>query len=255
MKMLNFFDNLNFSFTSLVDIILVSILVYYILYPLKGTRSARTAFGIVLLILLNFISDRFKLQTMAWILQNFLAYIVIAIIVIFQTDIRKALATFGRNPFLEFLNIKNLPTDYLGELQRAVNLLARRNTGALIVIERELELKNLIETGVKLEAEIRSELLLSIFNTHVPLHDGAVIISGGRISSAAAILPLSSRTDLDKEYGTRHRAALGLSEESDAIIIVVSEERGTVTIAFNGNFINLATPLELEKRVKSLLKT
>ncbi|HUU28216.1 MAG TPA: diadenylate cyclase CdaA [archaeon] len=253
--MSNIFDNINFNFTSLIDIILVSIFVYYILYPLKGTRSARIAFGIVLLILFYFVSDRFQLQTMAWILRNFLAYIVIAIIVIFQADIRKALASFGRNPFLDFLRIKGQPTGFLGELQRAVNLLSKSNIGALIVIERELELKNLIETGVQLNALIGSDLLLSIFNAQSPLHDGAVIISSGRITSAAAILPLSSRSDLDKEYGTRHRAALGLSEESDAVVIVVSEERGTVSITHNGKLHRLDTPLELERRIKPLLST
>lgn len=127
--MSDLFDNINFSLNSVIDILLVSIFVYYILYPLKGTRSARIAFGIVLLILLYFISDRFQLQTMAWILQNFLAYIVIAIIVIFQSDIRKALASFGRNPFIDFFSIKEPPSDFLAELQRAVNIMAKRNIG------------------------------------------------------------------------------------------------------------------------------
>jgi len=246
-------DNLSFTFTSIIDILLVAIFIYYLLYPLKGTRSARIAFGIVMLIALYFVSDRFQLQTMAWLLRNFLAYIVIAIIVIFQADIRKALATFGRNPFLDFFHIREKSTGYLVELQRAVNLLARRNIGALIVIERELDLKNLIETGVRLDAEIKSELLLSVFNPRSPLHDGAVIISNGRIASAGAILPLSNRTDISKEYGTRHRAALGLSEESDAVIIVISEEQGMAAIAFDGILIKLDTPLELERKLMPLL--
>ena len=246
-------DNLSFTFTSIVDILLVATFVYYLLYLLKGTRSGRVAFGIVMLIMLYFIADLFKLQTMSWLLQNFLTYIVIAIIVIFQADIRKALATFGRNPFLDFFRIREKSTGYLVELQRAVNLLAQRTIGALIVIERELELKNLIETGVRLDAEIKSDLLLSIFNTRSPLHDGAVILTHGRIASAGAILPLSSRPDISKGYGTRHRAALGLSEESDAVVIVVSEEQGSVSIAFDGRLTKLDTPLELEKRLKSLL--
>lgn len=246
-------DNLSFTFTSIIDILLVATFVYYLLYLLKGTRSARIAFGIIMLIVLYFIADRFQLQTMSWLLQNFLTYIVIAIIVIFQADIRKALATFGRNPFLDFFRIREKSTGYLVELQRAVNLLAQRNIGALIVIERELELKNLIETGLRLDAEIKSDLLLSIFNTRSPLHDGAVILSNGRIASAGAILPLSSRLDINKEYGTRHRAALGLSEESDTVVIVISEEQGSVSIAFNGKLIKLDTPLELERRLKSLL--
>lgn len=246
-------DNLSFAFTSIIDILLVATFVYYLLYLLKGTRSARIAFGIIMLIVLYFIADRFQLQTMSWLLQNFLTYIVIAIIVIFQADIRKALATFGRNPFLDFFRIREKSTGYLVELQRAVNLLAQRNIGALIVIERELELKNLIETGLRLDAEIKSDLLLSIFNTRSPLHDGAVILSNGRIASAGAILPLSSRLDINKGYGTRHRAALGLSEESDAVVIVISEEQGSVSIAFNGRLTKLDTALELERRLKSLL--
>lgn len=246
-------DNLSFTLTSIVDILLVATFVYYLLYLLKGTRSGRVAFGIVMLIMLYFIADLFQLQTMSWLLQNFLTYIVIAIIVIFQADIRKALATFGRNPFLDFFRIREKSTGYLVELQRAVNLLAQRTIGALIVIERELELKNLIETGVRLDAEIKSDLLLSIFNTRSPLHDGAVILTHGRIASAGAILPLSSRPDISKGYGTRHRAALGLSEESDAVVIVVSEEQGSVSIAFDGRLTKLDTPLELERRLKSLL--
>lgn len=246
-------DNLSFTFTSIVDILLVATFIYYLLYLLKGTRSGRVAFGIVMLIMLYFIADLFQLQTMSWLLQNFLTYIVIAIIVIFQADIRKALATFGRNPFLDFFRIREKSTGYLVELQRAVNLLAQRTIGALIVIERELELKNLIETGVLLDAEIKSDLLLSIFNTRSPLHDGAVILTHGRIASAGAILPLSSRPDISKGYGTRHRAALGLSEESDAVVIVVSEEQGSVSIAFDGRLTKLDTPLELERRLKSLL--
>ena len=245
-------NNLSSTFISIIDILLVATLIYYLLYLLKGTRSARIAFGIVMLILLYFIADRFQLQTMAWLLQNFLTYIVIAIIVIFQADIRKALATFGRNPFLDFFRIGEKGAGYLVELQRAVNFLAQRNIGALIVIERELELKNLIETGIQIDAQIKSDLLVSIFNTRSPLHDGAVILSGGRIASAGAILPLSARADISKEYGTRHRAALGLSEETDAVIIVVSEEQGSVSLASDGRLVKLDTPLELEKRLKQL---
>lgn len=252
--MSNPWDNISFSFNSIVDILLVATFVYYILYPLKGTRSARIAVGIVFLILIYFVSDRFQLQTMSWILQNFFGYIMIAIIVIFQADIRKALATFGRNPFLDFLRIHEKPGGYLSELQRGVSLLAKNNIGALVVIERDIELRNLIETGVRLDSEIRSELLLSVFNTRSPIHDGAVIISGGRFAAAAVILPLSTRTDIDKLYGTRHRAALGLSEECDAVVVVVSEERGTVSIAVDGTITPLDTPLELERRLSALLE-
>ncbi len=252
--MTDLWQNINFSFTSVVDILLVAIFVYYILYPLKGTRSARIASGIVFLILLYFVSDRFQLQTMSWILQNFFGYIMIAVIVIFQADIRKALATFGRNPFLDFLRIHEKPAGYMSELQRGVTLLARSNTGALIVIERDIEMRNLIETGVRLNADIRSELLLSIFNTRSPIHDGAVIISNGRLAAAAIILPLSTRADIDKEYGTRHRAAIGMSEECDAVVIVVSEERGVVSLAVDGIITELDTPLELERRISAILK-
>jgi len=246
--------NLGNTLTAVIDILLVATFIYYILYPLKGTRSARIAIGIVFMILLYYISDRFQLQTMAWLLQNFMGYIVIVVIVIFQSDIRKALATFGRNPFFDFFHISKQDIGYLVELQRAVNLMSQRNVGALIVIERELELKNLVDSGSKLDAEVRSELLLSIFNNRSPLHDGAVIISGGRIANAGAILPLTSRADINKEFGTRHRAAIGLSEESDAVIVVVSEERGTVSIALDGQISKLDTALELERRLTPLLK-
>ncbi len=247
-------ENLGSTLTSIIDILLVATFIYYILYPLKGTRSARIAIGIVFLILLYYISDRFQLQTMAWLLQNFMGYIVLVVIVIFQADIRKALATFGRNPFFDFFHISKQDIGYLVELQRAVNLMAQRNIGALIVIERELELKNLVDSGSRLDSQVRSELLLSLFNTRGPLHDGAVIISAGRIAYAGAILPLTSRTDISKDYGTRHRAALGLSEESDAVVIVVSEERGTVSLALEGHMSRLDTALELERRLTPLLR-
>jgi diadenylate cyclase len=130
--------------------------------------------------------------------------------------------------------------------------MAKRNIGALVVIERELELKSLIETGIRLDAEINGEILLSIFNTRSPLHDGAAVISAGRLVCAGVILPLSSRA-LGKEFGTRHRAAVGLTEESDAVVVVVSEERGTVSIAVDGRLRQLDTPLELENRLTALL--
>ena len=251
--MLSWLDIIRSPLTSVIDILLVATFVYYILLPLKGTRSARIAIGISFLILLYFIADRFELQTMSWLLRYFLAYIAFAIIVIFQADIRKALATFGRNPFLDFFQIQAQSTGYLPEVQKAVNLLAQRNIGALIVIERELELKNLIESGLVIDAQIKSELLLSIFNTRSPMHDGAVILAGGRLASAGTILPLSSKL-IDKEFGTRHRAALGLSEEYDAIVIVVSEEQGSVCLARDGELEKLKSALELESKLKALLE-
>lgn len=253
--MFDIFKNIDFTFTSAVDIIFVAIFIYYILIPMKGTRSARIAIGIFFIILFYFISDRFNLQTMAWILQNFLAYIVFAIIVIFQDDIRKALATFGRNPFLDFLRIREKPLTSLTELQRGVTLLAKKNTGALIVIDRSHELKSLIDSGTAIDAVITAELLQSIFNTRGPIHDGAVIISHGRIACAGVILPLSSRSNISGELGTRHRAAIGMTEQSNAVVVVVSEERGSVSLAVNGWLDRLSNPHELEKKLNAIFES
>ena len=232
----------------IVDIILVSIGVYYLLIVIRGTRAMRIAIGIIFLVLLSYLSNEFQLATVQWLLSNFFTYLVIAIIILFQAEIRKTLAQFGKNPFRKRTTTdENLRT--LEEVCLAASLLAAKRHGAIIVLEKEQGLKNYIEGGRALDAEVNYDLLISIFNPASPLHDGAVIIQDNRVAAASCFLPLTSNPQLSTTYGTRHRAAVGLTEEVDAVAVIVSEERGTISVAQNGR---ITKPMEGKALMKLL---
>jgi diadenylate cyclase len=217
----------------LVDIVLMSIIVYRLLLIIKGTKAAHMLMGLGVLLLASLLSRYFELYTVDWLIQSFWAQIVIAIIILFQPEIRRALAQMGETPFLHTLT----PAEELKSLEeivRATIALANRKIGALIAIERETSLKDFIEIGVSLEARVSKEILLSIFHPTSPIHDGAVVIKGNRIVAAGCFLPITMSPDISKSLGTRHRAAMGLSEETDAVILIVSEETGTISMAIQG---------------------
>ena len=217
----------------LVDIILMSIIVYRLLLIIKGTKAAHMLMGLGVLLIASLLSGYFELYTVDWLIQSFWAQIVIAIIILFQPEIRRALAQMGETPFLQTLT----PAEELKSLEeivRATIALANRKIGGLIAIERETSLKDFIEIGVSLDARVSKEILLSIFHPTSPIHDGAVVIRGNRIVAAGCFLPIIMSPDISKSLGTRHRAALGLSEETDAVILVVSEETGMVSMAIQG---------------------
>ena len=217
----------------LVDVILMSIIVYRLLLIIKGTKAAHMLMGLGVLLLASLLSRYFELYTVDWLIQSFWAQIVIAIIILFQPEIRRALAQMGETPFLHTLT----PAEELKSLEeivRATIALANRKIGALIAIERETSLKDFIEIGVSLEARVSKEILLSIFHPTSPIHDGAVVIKGNRIVAAGCFLPITMSPDISKSLGTRHRAAMGLSEETDAVILIVSEETGTISMAIQG---------------------
>ncbi len=217
----------------LVDVILMSIIVYRLLLIIKGTKAAHMLMGLGVLLLASLLSSYFELYTVDWLIQSFWAQIVIAIIVLFQPEIRRALAQMGETPFLQTLT----PAEELKSLEeivRATIALANRKIGALIAIERETSLKDFVEIGVPLDAKVSKEILLSAFHPTSPIHDGAVVIKGNRIVAAGCFLPIIMSPDISKSLGTRHRAALGLSEETDAVILIVSEETGTVSMAIQG---------------------
>jgi diadenylate cyclase len=220
-------------FKGLVDILLVSFIIYNLFLLIRGTRAVQMAFGIVLIILAYYLSETFELHTVHWLLRNFLSYIVIAIIVLFQAEIRRGLATFGTNPFLNFF-YKQEKNPAIEEIVMASTTLSQKRIGGLIVIENEVGLKTYIEGGILLDAVVTFDLLLSIFYPKSPLHDGAVIIKNGRIMAASCFLPLTTNPRLSKDLGTRHRAALGISEESDAVVIVISEETGLISLVYRG---------------------
>jgi diadenylate cyclase len=220
-----------------VDIILVSLIIYGVLKLIKDTRAMQMIYGLVALALLYFVSYRVRLQTLEFVLRNAMLYIGIAILVIFQTEIRSGLIQFGRylpRPF-GTRGLKMSEYDKLfEEVILAATTLAAARIGALIVFERTVGLQNFIETGVRLGAHVSYDLLVSIFNPRVPLHDGAVIVKADRLVAASCFLPLTLNPQLSKELGTRHRAAIGITEDSDAVAVVVSEETGIISFVTEG---------------------
>jgi len=218
-----------------IDILLVTLAIYWLLLLIRGTRAVQILLGLIVLIALSLASDFFQFAAMGLILQNFLGSAVLIIIVLFQHDIRRALARVGRGFFPSVSELEE--ATMVEEVVRAAQALSQRRVGALIVLERESLLSDQIDQGMTLDAQVSKELLISIFNTASPLHDGAIIIQNDIIEAAKCILPLSQVTDLDPRLGTRHRAAMGLAEESDAVIVVVSEETGKISVAKDGALI------------------
>jgi diadenylate cyclase len=217
----------------LVDIIVMSIIVYRLLLIIKGTKAAHMLIGLGVLLIASLLSRYFELYTVDWLIQSFWAQIVIAIIILFQPEIRRTLAQMGETQFLRTLtSAEELKS--LEEIVRATIALANRKIGALIAIERDTSLGDFVEIGTRLDAKVSKEVLLSIFHPTSPIHDGAVVIKGNRIVAAGCFLPITMSSEISKAMGTRHRAGLGLSEETDAVILIVSEETGTVSMAMNG---------------------
>ncbi|MEW5911670.1 MAG: diadenylate cyclase CdaA [Thermodesulfobacteriota bacterium] len=220
---------LQLRWLDLLDIALVAFVVYKVLMLVKGTRAMQMLVGLGVVVGTMLAAQQLQLVTIHWLIQSFLASLLLVIVVLFQADIRKALARMGRGPF--FSSHEDL-TATLEEVVRSTVSLASRMTGALIVLERRIGLADYLDSGVRLEARVSRELLISIFQVTSPLHDGAVIISGNRILAARCVLPLSSSAAAaGRNLGTRHLAGLGIAEETDAVALVVSEERGRVSVA------------------------
>ena len=216
-----------------IDILIVAVVIYNLLLLVRGTRAIQMILGLLVILTVYWIAVLLKLPTLRGVLKEVLFYLPLAIIVLFAAEIRKALQQFGRNPFLAFVSGSGAD-DVVSDVVLAATSLSAKRIGALIAIERRDGLKTYIENGVRLDAAVSYELLVNIFVPGTPLHDGAVIVSGNRVASASSFLPLTQRTGLPKEYGTRHRAAIGLSEETDAVVVVISEERGSISIARDG---------------------
>ena len=236
----------------ILDIAIVSVLVYELLLFIKGTRAVQMALSGGFLIGLFFLSRWLQLETVNWVIRNLAGYVVFAIIVLFQADIRRALAHFGRAPFFRYFERAQSADETIEELVVAASSLASRRIGAIIVLERQIGLRNYIEGGIPLDAMVTYDLLASIFQPGSPLHDGAVIIQGDRVAAAACFLPLSVNPKVSRELGTRHRAALGLTEENDAVAIVVSEETGSISLAMSGDLERGITADDLKARLRSL---
>ncbi|HEY2907558.1 MAG TPA: diadenylate cyclase CdaA [Vicinamibacterales bacterium] len=237
----------------LLDILVVWILVYELLKLIRGTRAVQMALGGGLLVALTYGSRWGHLETVNWLIRNLLGYIVFAVIVLFQADIRRALAHLGRAPFFRYFAKPESAEESVEELIVAAGQLSTQHIGAIIAIERQIGLRNYIEGGIPLDAVLTYDLLLSIFQRDSPLHDGAVIVQDDRIAAAACFLPLTVNPKLSKELGSRHRAALGLTEENDAVAIVISEETGSISMVAEGQIERGLDVETLRARLRSLV--
>ncbi|MDR1606616.1 MAG: diadenylate cyclase CdaA [Streptococcaceae bacterium] len=224
---------------AIVDISLVTLLIYMALRSLQGTKMMTLVRGVLLFILLKIVSGWLGLGTVEWLLNQVVTYGVIAVVIIFQPEIRRGLESLGRTTNLlsaGFLNDSLRKNSHIKAYEKAFDYMSERKIGALIVIEQSQTLEEYVSTGIKLDADITAELLINIFIPNTPLHDGAVIIQEDKIAVTSAYLPLTENGNISKEFGTRHRAAIGISEVSDAMTLIVSEETGGMSITANGEF-------------------
>ena len=227
--------------TLIIDLAIVIFLLYSFFRIVRGSRAWQLIKGIAFVVIATWISGLLNLKILNWILTGIMNLGVIAIIVIFQPELRRALEQLGTNKFTQFFGIdKDLATRTKEDIYKVViaaTELSKNKTGALIVMERDIKIQDIISTGIPMGAEVSPQLLVNIFEPNTPLHDGAVIISGNKIASAACVLPLADDKDISKDLGTRHRAAIGISKESDSIVVIVSEETGKISVAKDGTLI------------------
>jgi diadenylate cyclase len=235
-----------------LDILLVAVLIYQVLVLIRGTRAAPMLAGAAALAAIFYLARIGELTTLNWLVSHLLPYAVFALIVVFQAEIRHVLADVGRR--LSFMRASSAEGDSYDDIVLAANLFSQHQTGALIVIEREIGLRTHIESGVPLDARLSYDLLATIFRPSAPLHDGAVIVQKDRIAAAACFLPLSMNPMLSTQLGTRHRAGIGITEETDAIAVIVSEETGAISLAIGGKIERDLTVEQLRERLGSELR-
>jgi diadenylate cyclase len=236
-----------------VDILVVSILIYEVLKLIRGTRAVQMAIGGAVFVGLFYGSRWAHLETVNWLIRTAAGYVVVAFIVLFQADIRRGLAHLGRAPFFRYFTKAEAAAESVEELAVAAGMLSAQRIGAIIAIERQIGLRNYVEGGIPLDAELTYDLIVSIFQPSSPLHDGAVIVQENRVAAAACFLPLTVTPKLSKEFGSRHRAAIGLTEENDSVAIVVSEETGTISVAVDGQIERGLDTDSLRARLRSLV--
>jgi len=237
----------------LVDILVVSVLIYEVLKLIRGTRAVQMALGGGMLVALFYGSRWEHLETVNWLIRNLVGYLVFAVIVLFQSDIRRALAHLGRAPFFRYFAKPESAEESIEELVVAASMLSSQRIGAIVALERQIGLRTYIEGGIPLDALLTYDLLLSIFQPSSPLHDGAVIVQDDRVAAAACFLPLTVNPKLSKELGSRHRAAIGLTEENDSVAIVISEESGIVSVVADGQIERGLDADGLRARLRSLV--
>ncbi len=242
---------LNIRWQDVVDILVVAFIIYQVFILIKGTRAVQILIGLVVIFAAFLIARKIELLTLHWLLNNFLSSVILVIIILFKTEIRRVLAQVGRSPFVK-TPAETLQT--IEEVIKASIYLSSRLTGALIVLERQTGLNDYVRTGTMMDARVSWELLVSIFHTQSPIHDGAVIIQNSKITAAGCYFPLSRGTKVSKSYGSRHRAALGLSEEADSAVVVVSEETGRISVAINGRFTRGLDSTTLKRVLQTLFE-
>ncbi|MFY9947162.1 MAG: diadenylate cyclase CdaA [Candidatus Sulfotelmatobacter sp.] len=237
---------------SVLDILLVALIIYEVLVMIRGTRAAPMLAGLAAVAVAFYLARIGELVTLNWLVSHLLPYIVFALIVVFQSEIRHVLSDVGRR--VSFLRTNAVEGDSYDDIVLAANLFSQHQTGALIVIEREIGLRTYIESGVAMDAKLSYDLLATIFRPSAPLHDGAVIIQKDRLAAAACFLPLSMNPVLSTQMGTRHRAGIGITEETDAIAVIVSEETGAISMAVGGKIDRDLTAEQLRERLSNELR-
>jgi diadenylate cyclase len=242
------------SLLDIVDIVIVAFVLYESYIMIKDTRAVALLKGLIVLLAATLVSKWLGLNVINWLLQKTMTVVLVALPIVFQPELRRALEQlgqgnlFGKNVFLDEEQTMSL----LNELAKALTVLARNKIGALVVLEREIGLNDYIDTGLKVDGLVSSEFLINVFIPNTPLHDGAVIIRGNRMMAAGCLLPLSDDRDLNKELGTRHRAAIGITEQTDAIVVVVSEETGIISVARGGHLLRYLDANDLKDKLQPL---
>ena len=251
-----FFNNIisSIGITDVLDILIVAFIVYKVLGFIRETRAEQLAKGLLILVIITLASKVLHLYTLNWILSGVMTVGLVALVVIFQPDLRRALEHLGRSRFTNVLNgvDKEEAKRMVLEMVEAIESMSSSRTGALIVIEGEITLNDIEETGTVIDANVSAEMIGNVFYEGAPLHDGAMIIRGDRLHAAGCVLPLTQNKQLSKELGTRHRAGIGITENSDAMVIIVSEETGVISIAKNGNLIRFVDVKKIEKALLEL---
>lgn len=245
---------LNISIRDILDISIVAYILYKAFMLIRETRAEQLLKGILILLIFTQASKFFHFYTMYWILDKIMSYGVLIIFIVFQDELRKGLEHIGRTKFLESGKLASTHLEIVDDIMEAVSMMSQERTGALIIIERETGLNEIASTGVKIDGKVSSGLLMNIFVANTPLHDGAVIIKDDRIKAAGCFLPLSEDYSIKKTLGTRHRAALGISEKSDCLAIVISEETGVISVAEEGRLKRPLTSYEVRKILREVYK-
>lgn len=235
---------------SVLDVAIMAYVIYHILVLIRGTRAVQMGIGLLFIIFAYLGSRAFHLATVNWVLENFFSSFVVLLIIVFQADLRRALVHFGQRSFLDRLS-KQEKAVSIEEVTRAADRMAQARVGAIIVLERAADLSDYVQEGVSIDAKISREILQAIFHTRSPIHDGAVVIQKGRVAAAGVFLPLTTNPSISKALGTRHRAAIGLTEEVDAVTVVVSEETGKISLVVEGQITRDVDPPTLRKVLTS----